>query len=103
MEEPNRQVHLGSACDYTKQLLKFFDFGVVGRHFVKIDHVLHNVYWVVSFEVLLNVRFILDWVGDRIEIPLLRKIPNDNIPHSMFKKATGQTSSTLPGHGIRHV
>ena len=103
MEEPSGQVHLSSTCDYTKQLLKFFDFGVVGRYFIKIDHALHDIRWVVPFEVPLDVRFILDWVGDRVEIPLLRKIPNDDVAHPMFKKTAGQTSRTLPSHGTRHV
>jgi hypothetical protein len=40
VEKPNWQVHLGCAEDYTKQLLKFFDVGIVGRTSVELNHAL---------------------------------------------------------------
>jgi len=103
MEEPNRQVHLGCTEDYAKQLFKFFDFRIIRRSSIKLDHPLHDIQWVISCEIFLDVRFMLDWVGDGIEIPLLRKIPNDDITHPVVKETTRQTSSTLPSHGIWRI
>lgn len=85
MEKPNRQVHLGCAEDYTKQPLKFFDFGIVGKSPIKVDHALDNIWWIVSFEIPLDVLFMFDWVGNGVEIPFLRKIPNYDIADPVFK------------------
>jgi hypothetical protein len=88
MEKPNRQVHLGCAEDYTKQLLEFFDFGIVGGSPIKLNHALDNIWWIVSFEIPLDVLVMFDRVGDRIEIPLLRKIPKDDVADPVFKEPT---------------
>ncbi len=64
-------MHLGCAEDYTEQLLKFFDFGIVGRSSIELNHASDNIRWVVPFEILLDVLFMFDWVGNRVEIPLL--------------------------------
>lgn len=103
MEEPSWQMHLSCAENYAEQLLDFLSFSVVGRILVKLNHALDNIRWEVPFEVLLDVLLLLDWVGNRVEVPLLRKIPNDDAVYSMFEKSTGQTPSTLPSHGIGHV
>lgn len=88
MEKPDGQVHLGCTEEYTKQLHELFDFGIV-RYPIKLDHVLDNISWIVSFETLLDVLFVFDRVGKRVDIPLLRKIPNDDIADPVFKKPTG--------------
>jgi hypothetical protein len=103
VEKPNRQVHLGCAEDYPKQLLKFFDCGVVRRSSIELNHAPDNISGVVPFEVLLDILFTPDWVGDRIEKPFLGKIPSDDVAHPVFEKTTSQSSSTLPSHGIWYV
>ena len=103
MEETNWQMHLSYAENFAEQLLKFLGFGVLWRTSVKLNHALDNVRREVSFEILLDVLFPLDRVGNRVEIPLFGKVPGDDIAYSVFEKSTGKTSIALPSHGIWRV